>query len=284
MAQNAVKKSRSWRDELRTELPRLLREDVEVRGQIIALLGEYLTTREETAAILAEIRQMRADFDRRMDELGRRIEEQGRRIEEQGRRIEEQGRRIEEQGGRIEEQGRHIEEQGRRIEEQGRRIEEQGRRIEEQGRRIEEQGRYIGEHTQELAAMRRSVMGLGARWGLLAEESFRAGIQALLAHQPEVQVSRWLSRDESGEVFGYPADVEVDVVVRNGVHLIAEIKSSISRGDVVIFKRKIDFYSKATGQKPTAQLMIGPFVEDRAIETAKHFGIEISVGVTPPTI
>lgn len=249
MPQNAVKKSRSWRDELRTELPRLLREDVEVRGQIIALLGEYLTTREETAAILAEIRQMRADFDRRMDELGRRIEEQGRRIEEQGRRIEEQGRRIE-----------------------------------EQGRRIEEQGRYIGEHTQELAAMRRSVMGLGARWGLLAEESFRAGIQALLAHQPEVQVSRWLSRDESGEVFGYPADVEVDVVVRNGVHLIAEIKSSISRGDVVIFKRKIDFYSKATGQKPTAQLMIGPFVEDRAIETAKHFGIEISVGVTPPTI
>lgn len=235
MPRGAVKKSAVWRDELRAELPRLLRDDLEVRGQVIALLSEYLTTREETAAILAELRQMRADFDRRMDELGQRIEEQGRHIEEQGRRIEEQGGRLE-------------------------------------------------AHTEELGAMRRSVMGLGARWGLLAEESFRAGIQALLAHQPDVQVSRWLARDESGSVFGYPADVEVDVVVRNGVHVLAEIKSSISQGDVVIFNRKIDFYCQATGQEPTARLMIGPFVDERAIETAKHFGIEISAGVTPPKI
>ena len=61
--------------QLRTELPKLLREDVQVRGQVIAVLSEYLTTREETAAILTELRQMRADFDRRMDEQGRRIDE-----------------------------------------------------------------------------------------------------------------------------------------------------------------------------------------------------------------
>jgi hypothetical protein len=71
------------------QLPRLLREDVEVRGQVIASLSEYLTTREETAAILAELRQMRADFDARLDAFERRREEQGRRIEEQGRRIDD---------------------------------------------------------------------------------------------------------------------------------------------------------------------------------------------------
>jgi hypothetical protein len=67
--------ARQFVERLRCELPRLLREDVEVRGQIIALLSDYLTTRQETAAILAELRQMREDFDRRMDEQGRRIEE-----------------------------------------------------------------------------------------------------------------------------------------------------------------------------------------------------------------
>jgi uncharacterized protein YeeX (DUF496 family) len=64
------------------QLPRLLREDVEVRGQVIASLSEYLTTREETAAILAELRQMRADFDARLDAFERRREEQGRRIDD----------------------------------------------------------------------------------------------------------------------------------------------------------------------------------------------------------
>jgi hypothetical protein len=47
-----AQKPRPLLKQLRTELPKLLREDVEVRGQVIAVLSEYLTTREETAAIV----------------------------------------------------------------------------------------------------------------------------------------------------------------------------------------------------------------------------------------
>lgn len=42
-------------EELRKKLPRLLREDPEVRGHFIAVMSEYFTTREETHAILSEI-------------------------------------------------------------------------------------------------------------------------------------------------------------------------------------------------------------------------------------
>lgn len=235
--------------QLRAELPRLLREDVEVRGQVIAVLSEYLTTREETAAILAELRQMRADFDRRMDE-------QGGRIEELAGRIEEQGRRIEEQGGRIE----------------------------EQGRRLDEHTQVLREQSQALAALQRQVMGLGARWGLMNEEAFRAGVRALFADQAHVRVERWRYRDEAGRLLGYPSDVELDAVVRNGLHVLVEIKSAVSTYDVVGFARKADFYAEVTGHRPGRRLMISPYVEPRAREAAQQLDVEICEGVTPPEL
>ncbi len=249
MPPSSAKKTDNWRQGLRTELPRLLREDVEVRGQIIALLSEYLTTREETAAILTELRQMRADFDQRMDELGRRIEEQGRRIEEQGRRIEEQGRRIE-----------------------------------EQGRRIEEQGRRIEEHTRRLGSLERTLGAIGARWGMMSEDAFRQGVRALFAEQPDVRVESWRGQDEAGRVFGHPAEIEIDAIVRDGVHVLVEIKSSVSAGDVVMFARKAELYAEKTGQTPRRRLIISPFVDARAIETARRFGIEVHAGSTPPPV
>jgi hypothetical protein len=242
--------------QLRTELPKLLREDPEVRGQVIAVLSEYLTTREETAAILTELRQMRADFDRRMDEQGQRIEEQGRRIEEQGRRIEEQGRRIE----------------------------EQGRRIEEQGRRLDEHTQVLREQSAALAALQRQVMGLGARWGLMNEEAFRSGVRALFADQPQVRVEQWRYRDDAGQLLGYPSDIELDAIIRNGLHVLVEIKSAVSAYDVVGFARKADLYAEVTGCKPQRRLIISPYIDARAREAAKRLNVEVCEGVTPPEL
>jgi hypothetical protein len=223
------------KQQLRDELPRLLRDDVEVRGQVIGILSEYLTTREETAAILAELRQMRADFDVRFDAFERRMEEQGRRIEEQGRRIEEQGRRID-------------------------------------------------DHTQAIAALQRQVMGLGARWGLMSEEAFRSGVRSLFADQPNVRVEQRRYRDDAGRLFGYPSDVEVGAVIRDGEHVLVEIKSAVSAHDVFGFARKADLYGEVTGRRPQRRLIVSPYVEPRAREVAARLDIEVCEGVTPPEL
>jgi hypothetical protein len=224
--------ARQFVERLRRELPRLLREDVEVRGQIIALLSDYLTTRQETAAILAELRQMREDFDRRMEELERRMDE---------------------------------------------RFAEQGRRIEEQGRRIEEQGRRIEEHTRVLGA-------IGARWGMMTEEAFRRSVQALYADQPQLRVEHWRHFDAAGKVFGYPTDVDMDIVVRDGALVLIEIKSSISGADVAESGRRAALYQEVSGRQLSRLLMIGPYAEARAREVAERLGIELVSGVTPPAI
>jgi hypothetical protein len=68
------------------------------------------------------------------------------------------------------------------------------------------------------------------------------------------------------------------------VHLVAEIKSSISVGDVAIFARKASFYRQKTGHEPTRLLTIGPFVESRAKELAAQCNVEICAGVSPPKV
>ncbi|NJO17790.1 MAG: hypothetical protein HC877_19285 [Thioploca sp.] len=50
--------------------------------------------------------------------------------------------------------------------------------------------------------------------------------------------------DDSSEVFGRPDQIELDLIIRNGNLLIAEIKSSMSRGDMYLFERKAHFYEK----------------------------------------
>ena len=190
-------------EELRKKLPKLLRDDAEVRGHFIAVMSEYFTTREETQAILTELRQL--------------------------------------------------------------------------GRRIEEQGRRIDEHTRTLGA-------IGARWGMLAEESFRAAVRSLFADQPSVTVEHWRHRDEAGAVFGYPADVDMDVVIRNGRLVVLEIKSSISAGDVLVFARRVKLYEAVTGRVPDRAVMVGPWIDERAWEVGGKLGIELVTGVSPPVV
>ena len=60
--------------------------------------------------------------------------------------------------------------------------------------------------------------------------------------------------DDAGEVFGRPDQVELDLIIRNGQLLIAEIKSSINRGEMYLFERKARFYEKKHQRTAQRQL------------------------------
>ena len=90
--------------------------------------------------------------------------------------------------------------------------------------------------------------------------------------------------DDAGEVFGRPDQVELDVIIRNGVLILCEIKSSVSKPDMVIFDRKVCFYERRHQRKASRKLVISPMVDDRARALADRLGIEIfsdSIEVTP---
>ena len=250
-----------------TQVIEELRREPALRDQFAQVLGDSVATKADIARVLDRLVEQGRILERHtqvLEEHGRAIQQLTEAVREQGQRIEEQGQRIEEQGKRIEEQGKRIEEQGKRIEEQGRHIETQGQRIEEQGKRVEE-------------AFRR-VEAMGARWGLHTEAAFREGMQSVLTRRFGAEVKHWEGFDPDGIVFGHPASIELDLVVRNGGTLLIELKSHVSRGDLVVFHRKAKIYEQVTGSH-AERLVVSPSVEPRARELARDLGIEISTSL-----
>jgi len=235
-----------WKAHLAELLPEVLREDPQVRDQIYVIISQVCVTRAEFETILAELRTMREDFDRRAERHDQVLEEHSRRIDEHSRRIDEHSRCIE----------------------------EHSRRIEDLAAAIHQQGQELAGVKHSVSSLERTVSAVGTRWGVMAEEAFRAGLRTLVESALGTTVERWRARDAEGTVYGAPADVEVDVVVRDGQHMLVELKASISSSEVGAFNRICQLYTKAR-RAADRRIMISPFVTDEARRLAKDLGVEL---------
>ena len=119
-----------------------------------------------------------------------------------------------------------------------------------------------------------AIGGLGARWGIMSEESFRKGLKGILQGMG-LSVERYLDYDPEGYVFGHPDQVELDVLIKNKSILLVEIKSSISKEEVYSFQRKVEFYEKKQKVKVVKKGVISPSVDPGAKPIAERLGIEV---------
>jgi len=223
------------------ELPIVLQQNREVQQAILRITRDRFADQAETES----------RFDRLLDELRRDREEQNRKWEEQNRKWEEQNRRWE----------------------------EQNRRWEEQNRRWEENQVTIRQLADSILALARKydtgIGALGARWGLQLEQAFRNALKGILEESFPVQVINVVEFDDAGEVFGRPDQIELDLIIRDGLLIICEIKSSMSRGDVYLFDRKAGFYERKHNCKASRKLIISPMVDKRAQLVAHKLGIQV---------
>ncbi len=178
--------------------------------------------------------------------------------------------------------------------------EERKRAWEENWRRLEELER---EHTQRLEALRQEqdrrwqeslqrfdkmleafraqerrhdqhIGALGARWGLQTEAAFRNALAGIL-EELGFRVIHVEEQDKTGEVFRYPEQIELDLIIHNGKLIIGEIKSSVTKSEVYAFERKARFYEKRHNTKADRLIIISPMVDDRARRVAERLGIEV---------
>lgn len=179
----------------------------------------------------------------------------------------------------LDELRRDREAQSRQWDEQSRKWDEQNRKWEEQNRKWEENQKTINRiltAIENLSRKHDSTIGaLGARWSLHAEESFRAGLKGILEDLFAVQVLHVVDFDEQGEVFGRPDQVELDVVIKNGLLVLCEIKSSMSKPDMYAFERKARFYEKRHARQADRRLVISPMVDKAAQTVARQLGIPV---------
>jgi len=232
------------KEQIRRELPEWLRTDPELRSYVLGIARDEFADRRDTEG----------RFDAMLAELARDREEQTRKWEAQERKWEAQDRKWEAQERKWEQQlsqwTRHQEE----VWAEFRRLHEENR---ERDRRFD-----------------RSIGALGSRWGLQSEQAFRNALAGILEESFGVQVINVNEYDDQGEVFGKPDQIELDVIIKNGLLIICELKSSIDKAGMYIFERKARFYEQRHGRTASRLLVISPMIDPRAKKVAERLGIE----------
>ena len=231
------------------ELPKLIKKDTLTRQFIIQLVQERFAEKKRTEdrfeALLKEIKVLREESEKRWQESLKRFDQM---TAEWNKKWEENQKRLE--------------------------------RMEmEWNKKWEENQKVINQILEEIKLLHRrhdiSIGALGARWGLRAEGSFRSAMKGILEESFPLKVERYMAKDEEGYVFGRPDQVELDLIVKDGEVMVAEIKSSISKGDVATFIRKVEFFTRREGRPVRRKLLISPMIEGTAKEFAESSGIEV---------
>ena len=160
--------------------------------------------------------------------------------------------------------------------------EESARKWDEQNRKwdahqAEEREEFKLMHEEIMAQAQRhdrSIGALGSRWGLQSEKAFRDALAGILEKNFGVQVLNVNEYDDEGTVFGRPDQIELDVIIQNGLLLICELKSSIDKAGMYIFERKARFYEQRHQRIANRLIVISPMIDARARPVAERLGIE----------
>lgn len=158
-------------------------------------------------------------------------------------------------------------------------LDELRRDREKQERKWDENQKTIQQTLDRLDAFTKkfdsSIGAIGSRWGFQAEESFRNALAGILEDSFGVEVLNITEFDDTGEVFGRPDQVELDVIIKNGLLIVCEITSSMSRADVYVCDRKVKFYERLHQRKADRRLIITPMLRDDARRAAETLGMEV---------
>jgi hypothetical protein len=269
---------------LAKELPRFLREHPEARYELMGLLAEVFARRDEFQEILSAIRevaQRQEEHSRILEAQGRILNEHTETLREHTKTLKEFGRTLQEHSRTLEEFGHILQEHSRILDEHTQTLREHSRVLQEHSQAIERHGRVLERLveqqqrlTEEVMRVGRTLSALGARWGYLAEDAFRQGMEAIVADWLGMTVTKWRYWDEAGIVFGRPAWVEVDVVIHDDRHILVQISSSATRGEVAAFYRIGQLYEQVHQVKPRL-LLVTVFLDERAKELAQQLGVEV---------
>ncbi|MBU1262032.1 DUF3782 domain-containing protein [bacterium] len=233
-------------------LPVLLRKDDHFRREVSVILSETLATKDELNKVLEEIRLSREETNQRFAEMR---EETNRRFEAMDKRFSEMR-----------------EETNRRFEAMDKRFEAMDKRFEAMH---EEMHRGFDEQRKETRKLGMSIRTIGSRWGIEAEATIRNTLRELLLKDMKVaEVSEWRTKDKNGVVGSPNSEIQVDILIKNGEHYLAEIKSSADSAHVNRFYKIGELYNTKEKIKPKL-LFIAVIMDDKGAKLCQELGIQL---------
>ncbi|WP_258167490.1 DUF3782 domain-containing protein [Vulcanisaeta moutnovskia] len=145
-------------------------------------------------------------------------------------------------------------------------------------RDVEELRKYVD---REIKLLSIKLDALGARWSVVTEDAFRDGVREIL-RDTGYTMERWLYYDAYGYVYGYPSEIELDIVVKDGITMIVKITSTIRRTDIIAIHCKAELYTKVTGRPIDKVLAITPFISDKNPDYVKVMAERMGIKIITP--
>ena len=201
------------------ELPILIQQDSSLREWVL-MIGR--TQFADQAVTDSRFDQMMRILQQQLDENRQLREEQTRKWEENQHKWEENQHKWEENQRQWLELKRESEERHKENQRQWLELKrESDKRWEEDQRKWEANQQVINQMLESIRKLDKkydqTLGALGTRWGLHSEDTFRNAISGILQEFPSgVEVIHVNEFDDSGEVFGRPDQVELDLIIRNG--------------------------------------------------------------------
>ena len=116
---------------------------------------------------------------------------------------------------------------------------------------------------------------LGSRWGDGAEEAFRQGLIETVRGLGYT-VEHYHGQDPEGFINYTARSFDLDVLVRDGEVVVAEIKSNASGPDVTEFLRCVQLFERQTGRQATKRILIAVTLQRAALERAQQLGVIVA--------
>ncbi|MHA1426915.1 MAG: DUF3782 domain-containing protein [Candidatus Helarchaeota archaeon] len=201
--------------------------------------------------------------DRRFEAVDRRFEEL---IESMNQRFEAVDRRFEEL----------IESMNQRFEAVDRRFEAVDRRFEAVDRRFEE---LIESMNRGFLTLKVAIGSLGHRSGIRLEKTILKLLQKTL-EQRDIDINKvqWVELvDEQGEVFSKHYRTDIDVLMKDGLHFLMEVKYKADSRDIFHFLRVAELYARQY-RRPNKLILVTLDLDSRTQEYAERENIEIITG------
>ncbi|MBF0201016.1 MAG: DUF3782 domain-containing protein [Desulfamplus sp.] len=114
-------------------------------------------------------------------------------------------------------------------------------------------------------SLRDQIAALGGRWGIYNEGTFRNTIRTVLGKIHGVQVRE-----------GYYGDRQVDVIIRNGEHVLLEITSRMHPRDIEKIYRSADDYKAKEGIEPVLMVATS-YISPRLMEKIMNLDRTIEI-------
>ena len=259
-------------EELVKKIFKVIKESPYLRKELVEILMEYFPSRKETNMILEEIRKLREDLNKSIENFNQTIIKLHTLIDKRASTFEQEMAKMREDFnkqiiGLREDFNKQMTAFKREMAKMREDFNKQMIELRE------DFNKRIISLEKKVSRLEEHMCALGTRWGLFAEDSFRNALKGILK-QIGLKVEKWEYYDEKGIVYGYPSVVDIDVIIHNGVHYLIEIKASIDKSDVGELYKLGKLYSKATGAKPIL-VIVSPYVHPRARKLAEKLKIQI---------